>query len=86
MPIIFDFHCEIKLVSFRSASAFADQLQSSDQLQIIFSQLQSLDQLQFLQNCRFRYVEKRKIPNAANEVEALGIIREGSKARVWNEE
>ena len=74
MPIIFDFHCGIKLVSFKSASAFADQLQSSYQLQISFSQLQSSDQLQF------------KIPNAANEVEALGIIREGSKARVWNEE
>ena len=69
----FDFHCGIKLVSFRSASTFADQLQSSDQLQL-------------LQNCRFRYVEKRKIPNAANEVEALGIIREGSRARVWIEE
>ena len=33
----FDFHCGIKLVSFKSASAFADQLQSSYQLQISFS-------------------------------------------------
>ena len=30
--------------------------------------------------------EKQKIPNAANEVEALGIIREGSRARVWIQE
>ena len=82
----FDFHCRIKLVSFRSASSFANQIQSSNQLQISFSQLQSSDQLQLLQNCRFCYVEKRKIPNVANEVEALGIIREGSRTRVWIEE
>ena len=30
--------------------------------------------------------EKQKIPNAANEVEAMGIIREGSRARVWIQE
>ena len=31
-------------------------------------------------------LKKRKIPEAAGEVEALGIIREGSRARVWIEE
>ena len=67
---------QISFIFCRSASVFrsaSDQLQSSDQLQL-------------LQNFKLRYVEKRKIPNTANEVEALGIIREGSRARVWIEE